>query len=496
MSEENPYAPSEPTEPTDPDQPAEHRDGDTAFAQAKRALEKTLARLRSSTEQEREQLRHDLAALESMADKLERGDLEIVVFGEISTGKSALINALSGEQLADVDVQGGWTTEINRVGWNRCSYRLPGFADSSIVLVDTPGLNEVDGEDRAELAREAAARADLILFVTDSDLNEVEYTALTTLAASNKPLILVLNKVDQYNPEQRRRLQEVLENERLRSLLPDAPLVMTSADPREVQYIIESADGTTREEWRRPPPQIDSLKAAILEVLERDGQSLLALNAAMFAADKSDRIASLRVRMRDRQANHTIMSYATLKSIAVALNPLPVVDVLGGSAVDGAMVVTLARIYGLEMTTTHARELVKSILKAAGLVLLGEAVVSVSSSLFKALTASVSTVVSAIPQGAAAGYGSYIVGQAAKYYFEHGASWGGDGPKQVVRDILEQTDKKSVIEQLKNEIRRKISSNSHADRETDKTNKADKKAQTARTDTTSAPGEPSDRSDS
>ena len=66
----------------------------------------------------------------------------------------------------------------------------------------------------------------------------------------------------------------------------------------------------------------------------------------------------------------------------------------------------------------------------------------------------------------------------------------------MVRDILEQTDKKSVIEQLKNEIRRKISSNSHADRETDKTNKADKKAQTARTDTTSAPGEPSDRSDS
>ena len=37
------------------------------------------------------------------------------------------------------------------------------------------------------------------------------------------------------------------------------------------------------------------------------------------------------------------------------------------------------------------------------------------------------TVLTALPQGAAAGYGSYIVGQAAKYYFEHGASWGGDG---------------------------------------------------------------------
>ena len=55
----------------------------------------------------------------------------------------------------------------------------------------------------------------------------------------------------------------------------------------------------------------------------------------------------------------------------------------------------------------------------------------------------------AVPQGAAAGYGSYIVGQAAKYYFEHGASWGGEAPKTVVQRILEETDKQSVLEQLK-----------------------------------------------
>ena len=91
------------------------------------------------------------------------------------------------------------------------------------------------------------------------------------------------------------------------------------------------------------------------------------------------------------------------------------------------------------------------------LVMLGEAVVSFSASLFKAATGGLGTAVAAVPQGAAAGYGSYIVGQAAKYYFEHGASWGGDGPKQVVRDILEQTDKQSVIAKLKDEIRRKIS---------------------------------------
>ena len=37
-------------------------------------------------------------------------------------------------------------------------------------------------------------------------------------------------------------------------------------------------------------------------MLDRDGKALVALNAAMYAADKSDRIAALRVRMRDERA--------------------------------------------------------------------------------------------------------------------------------------------------------------------------------------------------
>ena len=68
---------------------------------------------------------------------------------------------------------------------------------------------------------------------------------------------------------------------------------------------------------------------------------------------------------------------------------------------------------------------------------------------------------SALPQGAAAGYGSYIVGQAARYYFEHVASWGEQGPKQIVTRILDNTDKRSVIEHLKDEIRQKIAANRH-----------------------------------
>jgi len=67
-----------------------------------------------------------------------------------------------------------------------------------------------------------------------------------------------------------------------------------------------------------------------------------------------------------------------------------------------------------------------------------------------------------IPQGAAAGFTSYIIGEAAKRYFEQGGAWGGQSAKSVVTDILSKTDKDSVVAHLKEEIQSKLQLNQHA----------------------------------
>ena len=428
------------------------------------SVQRTMDRLRGCTDAEREHLHRDWDQLQEMLRKLTEGRVEIVVFGEISTGKSALINALVGEAVAAVDVRGGWTQEIWHVPWKGCGYCIQGLAQSQIVLVDTPGLNEVGGADRGVMAREAAERSDLILFVTDSDLNETEFSALMSLAAVHKPILLVFNKIDLYSPDQRMRLLEVLRDDRLRGVVPAENVILTAADPRPVEYVIESADGSTQHQWRTPQPDVGQLKARILEILDQEGLALLALNGALYAADRSDRIAALRVALRNRSANQVIWSYATVKSVTVALNPIPVADMLGGSAVDVTMVVTLSRIYGLEISWRHARELIASILKAAGWLAGGlafEYAVHFASSTFKLLTVGYGTVLTAIPQGAAAGFGSYLVGHAAKHYFEHGSSWGNESPKEVVRRILDQTDRQSVLTGLKEEISKKLRGNPH-----------------------------------
>ena len=437
----------------------------SSYQDALSAVEHTLDRLRDCTDDEKARLRGELAGLRQMHDKLTSGRVEIVIFGEISTGKSALINSLVGRDVASVDVRGGWTREIWHVAWDGTGYTLPGLGESQVVLVDTPGINEVGGGTRGEMAREAAQRSDLVIFVTDSDLNETEHTALLELAAFHKPLIVVLNKIDLYSRVEREKLLSVI-HERLSGIVPADHIVTAAANPREREYVIQAADGSERSEWRTPPPEVTDLKSLILELLDKEGLSLIALNAALYAADKSDRVAALRVQLRNTRAQQVIWSYATLKVIGVGLNPVPVADVLGGTAIDAAMIGTLAAVYGLSMSRTHASRLAASIAQAAGLMTAGVLASSALMSVLKGLTLGKSTLLTAVPQGLAGGFGSYIVGQAAQYYFEHGGSWGSESPKSVAHRILASTDKASVLDRLRAEITKRLASNPYGRKST------------------------------
>ncbi len=433
------------------------------YEQAAQALSDVMQELSQCTEAEQKALQQEADHLQRMMEKLDHGQIDIVVFGEIDTGKSAMINALIGEARTEVSVRGGWTKEVWSNDWEASGYTLPGMNGTSVRLVDTPGINEVQGETRARMARQAAEHADLILFVTDSDLNDVEHGAIVELAKSNKPVLVILNKIDLYSEEQLAELRDTL-RERLKEHVGDQDLIETAADPRPMMYVIESADGSTREELRKPKPMIEDLRTRILEVLQQEGKALLALNAALFAADTSDRIASTKVRLRDETAQRVIWTFAASKAVAMAVNPIPVVDVVGGSAVDVSMVVTLARVYQIPLSRHNATQLIQSIVQAAGWVTLSEIGTHVLAGVFKGLTAGMSTAITAPFQAAAAGYGSYIVGHAAKYYLEHGASWGGRSPKSVVREIVSETDRASVINHIKQQIHEKLTRNAHADK--------------------------------
>jgi predicted GTPase len=156
-------------------------------------LHTRLARYQQTPVELKVQLQPHLEILSALQHKLSEPLLQIAVFGLVSRGKSAVLNALFGESLFPTGSFNGVTQWPRSVRW-----ALAGASDLQLELIDTPGLNEISGETRALMAKDIAHCADLILFVTAGPPMPVEQAALAELAQLRKPILWVVNKADLY----------------------------------------------------------------------------------------------------------------------------------------------------------------------------------------------------------------------------------------------------------------------------------------------------------
>lgn len=392
----------------------------------------------------REALAADYAEVEAMLDKLEHGQVHLAVFGRVSVGKSALLNALLGETRFEVGVLHGTTTRSGRGEWREASTQ-------GVHLIDTPGINELSGEEREKLAFEVAGRSDLVLFVVDGDMTSIEVDALRMLASTQRPILLALNKADRYTATQRSELRARLIEHARGSVHPEN-LVDVMALPAPERVLQVQADGNEREVVRERLPDVSALRARILAVLEAEGKTLAALNAALFAGRLSDEVANRLTALRRTLAERVTRTYCIAKGVAVALNPVPVADLLAAAALDVALVTHLSRIYGLPMTRSEAGKLLATI--AAQLAALMGAIwgVHLVASALKGASAGLSTLVTAGAQGALAWYATTLVARAAERYLAAGKSWGEQGPKRVVQDIVDSLDRDSILREARAEI--------------------------------------------
>ena len=398
----------------------------------------------------RQELEQEYRHVRRMLDKLENDEIHIAVYGRVSVGKSALLNALLGESRFSTSPLHGETREVATGNWRE-------YAAGNILLIDTPGINEIDGEAREQLAVDVAQRADIVLFVVDGDMTGTELEALRRLKALGMPLLLVLNKADRYSHEQLGRIRQSL-SEHLEGLVASQDIVTASADPARQVVIRIDEEGRESETSRQPSVDVVSVRNRLWTSLENEGKSLAAVNASLFAGRLSDEVAARILDAKRHLGSQLIRTYCLAKGVAVAINPVPVADLVAAAVVDVSMIVHLSRIYGLPLNKGEAGGLLKTI--GAQMVLLMGTVWAVHflSSALKLGTAGLSAVVTGSAQGALAVYSTWIVGQAAERYLAQGKSWGEGGPKLVVREILDSVDRDTLIADARNEIRKRLAS--------------------------------------
>ena len=119
--------------------------------------------------------------------------IHISFLGRRNAGKSSVINAVTGQDLAVVsDVKGTTTDPVYKA--------MELLPLGPVMMIDTPGMDDVGdlGELRIQKTKQVLRKTDIAVLVIDSTvgLGDLETEWITLLKARNIPILIVWNKMD------------------------------------------------------------------------------------------------------------------------------------------------------------------------------------------------------------------------------------------------------------------------------------------------------------
>jgi small GTP-binding protein len=235
----------------------------------------------------------------------------IAVVGPANVGKSTLFNQLvqKKEDRAAVSPVPGTTRENQE-------------ADAGVFsVIDTPGADAAGavGEHERALAFEAAKSADFLVIVFEATrgIGRHDKDLFDDLALLGKPFIVVLNKIDLVNKADRVRVLE------------GAATVLGLEQSQIIDTI--ATDGT-------------NVGRVILAIAKAEPKLLAAIGQAL---------PEYRVRLAWQR-----IVPAAGAAAAVGLIPLPFADVIPLIGIQSGLVLSIARIFGFEITFARAKELI------------------------------------------------------------------------------------------------------------------------------------------
>ncbi|KJV28753.1 GTPase [Luteibacter yeojuensis] len=306
------------------------------------SLEGRLAALRDAGA-DTEELRSELGELDR---RRLGGRLYIAVFGEISTGKSTLIGALVPGAAVRSDARGGTTRDV-------AHYEGTAPDGTAWAIADVPGTAEADGDARERMAREEALRAHAVVYVCAGDLTRTQGEELRWLGDFGKPLVLAVNKADQWDDAERERITRHLRASS--GGVPDA-VVMLSAGGEE-RFTRRLADGSTEDVRRQRKPEVGGLLDALARLVAPGAASLEPARENAVLAGLHDRTAAVEQAQRAADAERIVTRYARRAIVGAMAAVAPGTDLVIQGALAAGLVRALADLYGVRVTDVEVEAL-------------------------------------------------------------------------------------------------------------------------------------------
>ncbi|MGF6710100.1 GTP-binding protein EngB required for normal cell division/uncharacterized protein (DUF697 family) [Luteibacter sp. W1I16] len=310
------------------------------------SLEARIDRLRD-TDAGVEELRSELGELDR---RRESANVYVAVFGEISTGKSTLIAALVPGAAPASDVLGGTTKEI-------AHYEGDTPAGERWTVSDVPGSAEAGGERRERLARHEALRAHAVIYVCAGDLTRTQADELRWLGDFGKPLLLAVNKTDQWTPAERER---VLARVREQAAgIPDAVVAIRAGG--EERFTRRLPDGATEGVTRRRAADIQPLIDALRRLLAPGAAALEALRENAVLAGLHERTSEQEAAHRAVESERIVHRYARRAIVGAMAAVAPGSDLVIQGVLATGMVRALADLHGVRVTDVEIDNLLRQV---------------------------------------------------------------------------------------------------------------------------------------
>ena len=278
------------------------------------------------TNYEKSNLNKEIISFNQQLFRLKEKQLRIGIYGKAGVGKSSILNLLLDKNEFETDIINGSTKTTESKEWNLKHPIL-----KTIELIDSPGFDFCDIKNPENIFSQINS-SEIILFTIAGDLNRNELSQINSFIKNGKKIILVFNKIDIWKGHD---LKTILKNIRLK--LPQYI---------KIPIIINSKN---------------NIKNQISELLNNYGENLLTLNSLQLADKLFLKIKEQRLKKRQREAQSIIGKFATIKASGVALNPLILLDIAGGFALDTALVSELSKVYGLNLKGESVRKIIKKI---------------------------------------------------------------------------------------------------------------------------------------
>jgi uncharacterized protein len=381
-----------------------------------------------------------LAESQQIAENLERGAIRVIIFGTGSVGKTSLIAAMTGQiggqfeaALTNLTMTAQGAAKVGAaMGTTDRAIEYPvdlRGLDRQILLVDTPGILEAGlaGTERGRVALEEAAAAAMVVFVVDNDLRQSELEPLQAIATASKTggkqLLLVLNKADLFTEADRDLILSQLRS-RVAGMIEPENVVAVSAAPRSLTV----AEG----KLHQPPANINPFLDRFAQILFASGEALVAANILQRSQQLSSAAKLLIDQERKKQALQIVTKYQWMSAGAIAINPLPVVDLIATAAINSQMIIDIGKVYGCQLDKSNAKELALSLGKTVGGLGILRGSIELLSNALK-LTIATYVVGKAI-QGVTGAFLTRIAGLSFIEYFRRNQDWGDGGISEVVQE--------------------------------------------------------------